>query len=149
MRLKALRNIFGNIWALLGLAAYAASLALLWPNKSFGHEDAIVELIIFGVAFPLLAWIGTLRARPLNLTIHRRAPEMLALFACLTGVTLYLIWGATFSEALVPADWLASARGKFLVVFARKLIVFVAIPFVLFRALFGYRWRDFGLQFAG
>lgn len=32
---------------------------------------------------------------------------------------------------------------------ARKLIVFVAIPFVLFRTVFGYRLRDFGLQFAG
>ena len=29
------------------------------------------------------------------------------------------------------------------------MIVFVAIPFVLFRVVFGYRWRDFGLQVAG
>jgi len=35
------------------------------------------------------------------------------------------------------------------VALARKLIVFVAIPFVLFRIIFGYRWSDFGLQFAG
>jgi uncharacterized protein len=147
--LKALRNIFGNVWALLGLATYGASLAILWPNKSFGHEDAIVELIIFGLALPLLAWIATFRARPLSLTVNRSAAEILALCACLIGVTLYLIWGGALSETLVPASWLASERAKFFVVLTRKLVVFVAIPFILFRTLFGYRWRDFGLQFSG
>jgi hypothetical protein len=74
---------------------------------------------------------------------------MWLLFACLVGVVLYLIWGAVLSEGLVPSSWLALPSGKFLVVLGRKLIVFVAIPFALFRILFGYRWRDFGVQFAG
>jgi membrane protease YdiL (CAAX protease family) len=147
--LKALRNIFGNAWALLGIAAYGVSFATLWRNKNFVPEDAIVELVIFGLAFPLLAWITTLRARPLTLAVHRRAAEMWLLLACLIGVTLYLVWGAALSETLLPASWLLSERGKFFVVFVRKLIVFVAIPFVLFRTVFGYRWRDFGLQVAG
>lgn len=147
--MRALRNIFGNVWVLFGLAAYGVSLAVLWRNKSFAPEDTIVELVIFGLAFPLLAWVTTLRTRPVTLPIQRSAGEMWLLVACLIGVTLYLVWGAALSDALVPATWLASERGKFFVVFARKLIVFVAIPFVLFRAVFGYRWRDFGLQFAG
>ena len=144
-----LRNIFGNIWVWLGLALYAMSLAVLSRNKSFAPEDGITLLIIFGIAFPLVAWATTLRARPLTLRVHRRAAEMWLLFACLIGVTLYLIWGPALSEALLPASWLASAQGKFLVTLSRKLIVFVAIPFLLFRAIFGYRWRDFGLQLAG
>lgn len=134
---------------LLGIAVYGASLALLWRNKSFSHEDAIAELIIFGLAFPLLAWVTTLRARPLAIEVRRSSGEMWLLLACLIGVTLYLIWGAPLSEMLIPASWMASPRTKFLVVFARKLIVFVAIPFLLFRVIFGYRWRDFGLQSAG
>jgi hypothetical protein len=32
-QLKPLRNIFGNVWVLLGIAAYCASLALLWQNN--------------------------------------------------------------------------------------------------------------------
>ena len=147
--MKTLRHIFGNVWVWLGLAAYGVSLAILWRNKSFAPEDAISLLVIFGLALPLLAWVTTLRARPLTLTVQRRASEMWLLFACLVGVTFYLVWGTALSEALVPASWLASARGKFFVVLIRKLIVFVAIPFVLFRAVFGYRWRDFGLQSAG
>lgn len=144
-----MRNIFGNVWVLLGLAAFALSLAILWRNPSFGREDAIGGIVIFGIAFPLLAWVMTLRARPLAMTVRRSSAEMWVLFACLVGVILYLIWGAALSEALVPANWLASPRGKFFMVLGRKLIVFVVIPFALFRFLFGYRWRDFGLQFAG
>jgi membrane protease YdiL (CAAX protease family) len=147
-RLTALRNIFGNVWV-LGLAAFTLSLAILWRNPSFAREDAIGGIVIFGIAFPVLAWLTTLRARPLPVTVRRSSAELGLVFACLAGITFYLIWGAALSETLVPADWLASPRVKFLVVLARKLIVFVAIPFVLFRIIFGYRWRDFGVQTAG
>jgi hypothetical protein len=53
--LKALRNIFGNPWVCLCFAAYGASLAILWRNKTFAPEDAISLLVIFGLALPLLA----------------------------------------------------------------------------------------------
>lgn len=147
--MKTLRSIFGNVWVLLGLAAFAVSLTILWRNPGFSREDAISGIIILGVVFPLLAWVTTLRARPLALTVRQSSAEMWLIYACVVGVTLYLIWGAALSDALVPADWLASPRGKFFVVLVRKLIVFVAIPFALFRILFGYRWRDFGVQSAG
>ena len=147
--MKTLRNIFTNPWALFGIAAYAASLALLWGNKTFGREDAISELVLFGIAFPLLAWLGTLRARPLTIFVRRSAGEIILLGFCLVLVALFLIWGTALSEALVPADWIASPRGKFVLILARKLIIFVFIPFGLFRFLFGYRWRDFGCQREG
>lgn len=147
--MKTLRSIFTNPWALAGIAAYGASLALLWRNKTFGREDAIAELILFGFLFPLLAWLGTLRARPLELFVRRSAGEMIVLAFCLLLVALYLIWGTALIDALVPASWLESPRGKFLLILARKLIVFVFIPFLLFRFLFGYRWRDFGWQWEG
>jgi membrane protease YdiL (CAAX protease family) len=122
---------------------------VLWRNPSFGHEDAVTELLIFGIAFPLLAWITTLRAQPLAVAGRRSAGELWLLFVCLIGVTLYLVWGTALSELFVPVNWLAAPRVKFFIVLARKLIVFVAIPYILFRTIFGYRWRDFGLQFAG
>jgi membrane protease YdiL (CAAX protease family) len=147
--MKTLRDILTNVWVLLGLAIFGPSLALLWRNPAFGREDALGGIIIFGIGFPLIAWVTTLRARPLAVPARRSPGEMALLFACLVLVTLYLIWGATIANALVPADWLASARGKFLIALARKLVVFVAIPFLLFRIIFGYPWRDFGVQFAG
>lgn len=147
--MKTLRNIFTNLWALVGIGAYLVSLVVLWRNKTFAPEDAISVLVIFGVIFPLLGWLTTLRAEPLSLTVHRNSSEMWLLLACLIGVTLFLVWGTALSEALLPPSWLASDRVKFLVVLARKLIVFVIIPFAIFRTLFGYRWRDFGMQWTG
>jgi membrane protease YdiL (CAAX protease family) len=146
---KALRNIFTNPWALIALATYGISVAILRQNKTFEPGDAISVLIIFGLIFPLLAWVTTLRAHPLALKVNRSAAEMSLVLICLIGVVLYLVWGTAWSEAIVPASWLESDRGKFLIVLTRKLIVFVAIPFVLFRTIFGYRWRDFGLQIEG
>jgi membrane protease YdiL (CAAX protease family) len=147
--LKTVRNIFGNLWVLLGLAAFGVSLAVLWRHPNFGREDAISGLIIFGIVFPLLAWAATIRARPLELPERRSSGELGLLLVCLVVVTLYLIWGSALSELLVPATWLESPRVKSFVVLGRKLIVFVAIPFLLFRIIFGYRWRDFGVQWAG
>lgn len=147
--MKSLRSIFTNPWALAGIVVYALSLALLWRNKTFGREDAISELILFGFAFPLLAWLGSLPARPLTLFVRRSATEMILLGLCLVFVAAYLIWGSALSDALLPATWMASPRIKFLVVLARKLLVFVGVPFALFRVLFGYGWNDFGLQWEG
>src|SRR4051812_6210539 len=70
-RVKTLRNIFGNAWVLLGLAAFGVSLAILWRNPAFGREDAIGGILILGIAFPLLAWVTTLRARPLTVAVRR------------------------------------------------------------------------------
>jgi membrane protease YdiL (CAAX protease family) len=148
-RLKALRYIFGNPLVLAGIALYGASMAILWRNQTFAPGDAIGVLITFALIFPLLAWITTIRARPLTLIIGRSAGEMFLVFICLIGVTLYLVWGIAWSETLLPASWLASERGNFFVVLTRKLIAFVALPFLLFRLLFERRWRDFGLQTSG
>src|SRR5947207_13925816 len=132
-KMKALRNIFTNPWALFGIVAYAVSLAVLWRNRTFGREDAISELVLFGILFPLLAWLGTLRARPLTVFARRSAGEMTLLGFCLALVAAYLIWGAALTDLLLPATWPASPRRKFLVIFARKLIAFVASPVAIVR----------------
>jgi membrane protease YdiL (CAAX protease family) len=147
--MKALRNIVTNPWALFGMAAYALSLALLWRNNVFSREDAISELVLFGFAFPLLAWLGTWRGRPLTLAVRRSSREMILLGFCLAVIAAYLIWGSALSDALLPAAWITSPRVKFFVILVRKLTLFVLVPFALFRFLFGYRWRDFGLQWGG
>ena len=122
---------------------------ILSHNKTFDPADVISLLVIFGLFFPILAWITTLKAQPLVVTVRRSAAQMWLLLICLSGVIVFLVWGTAWSDALLPGSWISSDRVKFCIVLTRKLLVFVAIPFFLFRTLFGYRWRDFGLQLAG
>lgn len=117
--MKTLCDIFTNGWVLPGLAIFGGSLALLWRKLALGPEGALGG-IIFGIAFPLIAWVTTLGTRRLPVPARRSAGEMALLFACLVLVTLYLFWGATIANALVPPDWLASPRGNFLITLGRK-----------------------------
>src|SRR5947207_1767761 len=100
--MKTLRNILGNLWVFFGLGAFTVSLAILWRHPDFGREDALSALIIFGIAFPVVAWLASFKVRPLVVRMERSATEMGVLFVCLAGITLYLIWGPALSEALIP-----------------------------------------------
>jgi hypothetical protein len=42
-----------------------------------------------------------------------------------------------------------SSRIEFVITLTKKVFVFVAIPFAIFRIGFGYRTRDFGIQREG
>src|SRR4051794_12160713 len=131
-----MRKIFTNPWVLLGMLAYIASEMVLSRNKTFEPDDASSVLAIFGLLFPLLVWATTRFAHPLSLNINRSAAEMWVVLGCLIGISVYLVWGTAWSEAILPASWLSSERGKLLIILVRKLIVFVGIPFLLFRTFF-------------
>ena len=73
----------------------------------------------------------------------------MALTAYVVLLSLYLIGGPQWIDQHLPHSWIDSARIKFFVGLAKKLLVFVIIPFAIFRFGFGYRVRDFGIQREG
>jgi membrane protease YdiL (CAAX protease family) len=117
------RKYFNPV-AIGGLVLYATSFTLLLQNKDFESGGALIVLVLFGIIFPALAWLATLRAVPLSISVHPTAREM-------------------------PQTWIDSPQIKFFITLAKKLIVFVLIPFGIFRFAFGYRLRDFGIQREG
>jgi membrane protease YdiL (CAAX protease family) len=133
----------------LGLILYACAFASLLRNKSFEPAEAIIVLVVFGGAFPLLAWAATLRAVPLPLFVKPSTTALIALTGYVTLLSLYLIGGPQWIDQHLPHSWVDSARIRFFIVLAKKLVVFVAIPFAIFRFGFGYRLRDFGIQCEG
>jgi CAAX protease family protein len=132
-----------------GLLLYAASFALLWRNKNFEPGGALIVLVLFGIIFPALAWLTTLRAVPLSISLHPTAREMLVLVVCVVALSVYLVGGPQWINNHLPQTWIDSPQSKFFVTLAKKLIVFVLIPFAIFRFAFGYRLRDFGIQQEG
>jgi CAAX protease family protein len=132
-----------------GLILYAGSFAALLRNKNFEPGGAMIVLALFGILLPSLAWLATKRAVPLAIAIHPSAREMIVLAGCIIALSIYLIGGPQWIDSQLPQTWIGSAKVKFFLTLAKKVIVFVLIPFAIFRFGFGYRLRDFGLQREG
>ena len=132
-----------------GVVLYAAGLAALLHNKNFELGGALIVLLLFGLIFPALAWLATIRAVPLSISVQPNGREMLMLAGFIVSLSIYLIGGPQWIDNHLPKAWIDAPRIKFFVTLAKKLIVFVAIPFAVFRFTFGYRLRDFGIQFEG
>src|SRR6516162_11360472 len=116
-----------------GLLLYCGAFAILLGDKSFDAAGAVVVLIVFGIVLPLIAWITTRHAVPLSICIRSRAPELIVLVAYVVAVSLYLIGGPQWIDQHLPREWTESQQIKFVIALAKKLFVFVAIPFAIFR----------------
>jgi hypothetical protein len=128
---------------------YACTFAILLQNKSFDAAGAVVVLIVFGIAFPVIAWIATRRAIPLSISIRRSRSELVVLVVYVLALSLYLVGGPQWIDQQLPSHWIDSTRIHSFITLAKKLLVFVVIPFAIFRFGFGYRIRDFGIQREG
>ena len=91
-----------NFILIAGLLLYCGAFAILLGNKSFDAAGAVVVLIVFGIVFPLIAWITTRHAIPLSISIQSGAPELIVLIAYVVTVTLYLIGGPQWIDHHLP-----------------------------------------------
>jgi uncharacterized protein len=143
------RSFVRNLILIGGSLLYACAFAVLLNNKSFDIAGAVVVLVVFGIVLPFIAWITTRHAIPLSISIQSGTPELIVLIAYVVAVSLYLVGGPQWIDQHLPSGWADSLRIKSVITLTKKLIVFVAIPFAIFRFSFGYRVRDFGLQREG
>lgn len=138
-----------NFVLIAGLLLYCGAFAVLFGNPSFERAAAFVVLIVFGIVLPLIAWLTTRHADPLSISIRSGVPELIVLVASVIAVSLYLIGGPQWIDQHLPGGWTNSQQIKFVITLTKKLLVFVVIPFAIFRFCFGYRLRDFGIQRVG
>jgi CAAX protease family protein len=132
-----------------GLILYACAFAVLLRNKSFDTTGAVVVLIVFGIAFPFIAWIATRHAIPLSISVKPSKSQLIVLIGYIIILSVYLIGGPQWIDQHLPSSWTDSVQTKFFITLAKKLIIFVVIPFAIFRFCFAYRIRDFGIQREG
>jgi len=144
--MKSIRQLLTNPWLASAIGLYLAGVVILSRNPEFSLSDALLELLIFGLGFSLVAWWTTMRATPLVVAQHPTRREMLGLVVYVVVLSVYLAFGPQKIDSLLPHDWISSERIRFFVNLIRKLVVFVVIPFVLFGPLCGYRLHDFGWQ---
>jgi membrane protease YdiL (CAAX protease family) len=143
------KPFYRNRVLIAALAVYGLAFTVLLQNKSFEVGGAIIVLVLFGVVLPCLAWIATRRATALSISVRPDGWEMIVLAGYIIALSVYLIGGPQWIDQHLPSSWIASSRIRFFITLIKKLIVFIAIPFAIFRFGFGYRLRDFGIQLEG
>jgi len=124
-------------------------LLVLSQRAEFSISDAMMELVIFGIAFPLLAWWASRRAEHLPINVHPTGGEMLAVVAYVLALSVYLAFGPQAIDSWLPQNWIASDRIRFFITLSKKLLVFVALPLAIFGLAWRYSGRDFGFQTDG
>ncbi len=144
--MKTFRNLFTNPWFVFAIVLCIGSLFVLSRRAEFSVNEALIELVVFGIAFPLLAWLATIRAQSLTIRVYPTRAEMLALLAYVLALSVYLAFGPQAIDSWLPQAWIASDRIKFFVTLGKKLLVFVALPLVIFGLAWRYSVRDFGFQ---
>jgi membrane protease YdiL (CAAX protease family) len=142
-------RFYRNRVLITALVVYVIAFGVLLQNKSFEPAGAVIVLVLFGILLPALAWIATRRAVPLLISVRPGSSELIVLAGYIIALSLYLIGGPQWIDQHLPHSWIDSLRIKFFITLIKKLVVFVAIPFALFRFGFGYRLRDFGIQLEG
>jgi membrane protease YdiL (CAAX protease family) len=146
---NSFRHFAGNRVFIAGLILYVCAFVVLCQNKSFDATGAVVVLVVFGVVFPVIAWLATRRAIPLSISVEPDKAQLVVLIGYIIVLSVYLIGGPQWIDRHLPSAWTDSTRIRFFITLAKKLVVFVLVPFAIFRFGFGYRLRDFGIQREG
>jgi membrane protease YdiL (CAAX protease family) len=128
-------------YILFGLIAYLGSLLYLHFGFQIPFDDFLPAFLIIGVGLTSVVLLLTKSvAEPAN-----RSPfkgEIWIVIGLIAWIVFYITYGGNLIDQIIPANWLKNERTYSFVVLIRKLLVFVAIPFIAY-SFFGFSWKDF------
>jgi membrane protease YdiL (CAAX protease family) len=107
--------------------------------------DILITFLYVGIGFSFIAWRLTQNIQPGLTDKPPFKNEGLVLILVTGWIVLYITYGGTFINNLLPKNILENEQVQFFIVIARKLIVFVIVPYLVYRA-FGFSLKDFGLK---
>lgn len=125
-------------------AAYVVAMVALTLKGVYPLAEPIFVLAVFGIVLPSIALALSRRCSPLSVRVEARNREILTTFALVAFIVLYLVWGSDRVDALIFRHVDETPRLEFFLTIAKKLVVFVLVPYIVLSRAFGYRWRDFG-----
>ena len=132
-------NAWSWVWAIVSyLIIYGVLLAVMRLRQAVGLDEALFALAIYGVAFSLIAWWSTRGLAPREVSVKQPAAETALVLVYFLFLVVFVTFGFTAVRSLA-----ASPAGQHYAIIVTKLAVFVLLPFLLLRALYGYRLTDF------
>jgi membrane protease YdiL (CAAX protease family) len=123
---------------------YLIAVVTLTATGVYSPAEPLFMLAIFGVALPGAAHILCRRIQPVRVVASGSHREIIVTFTLVVLVTLYLVWGSDWIDLAVYRVVKETPRFDFFLTIAKKVLVFVIIPYAVLSMWFGYRWRDFG-----
>jgi membrane protease YdiL (CAAX protease family) len=135
----------GKYWLLAFSVLYVGAFAIAVFNFHLPFKDLIPVALCFGVIFPLIALIFLKKSISAPSDKPFLKKEWILLPLLIAWVVFYTTYGSALINQFLPADLTRNERALFFVVLIKKIIVFVLIPFLIYRSL-GFTVADFGFK---
>jgi len=95
---------------------------------------------------PGVAYYFSRKCPPIKTRVKITRPELSVTFLYVLFIAAFLVWGGGLVNSIVYDFVDKTPRFDFFLDIAKKVVVFVLIPYFLFSRMFGYSWRDFGFS---
>lgn len=129
-------------YSIVYLFAYATAILYLHFVFQTSFTGFLSAFLGFGAGLSLLAWMLT---RKLQYPFQRPAAgnENWILAGLVLWIVFYISYGGNLINKIFPGEWISNDRIYAIIVFTRKLFVFVFVPYLVYRSL-GFSGSDFG-----
>ncbi|MGE5107667.1 MAG: lysostaphin resistance A-like protein [Sphingobacteriales bacterium] len=133
-----------NKYFIGGLLVYVA--AVLYLHFAFEQplREMFVSFTILGIGFSYIGWWLTKDlSQPYHLPAIKKESWFLLLLVA--WIVFYITYGGSLINKSLPASWVENPPIYSIIIFLRKLLFFVLVPFGVYKA-FGFSLKDFGLK---
>lgn len=137
-------SVFRNRYVIAYLAIYLISLSVLYFQFHQPLMDLLPVFLCVGFAFSIIAWL-LVKDIPAAFDKPAFKNEALVIGALILYFLFYVTYGTSLINKLLPASVLDIRWKNDFVVLIKKLVVFVVIPFFIYKS-FGFSVKDFGLK---
>ncbi len=128
------------------LVVYVLNLWFASTIEGFPLEEALGIMVVLGLGFSLMAHFISRKAEPLDEPQPAQPHEAATLAMVVAYITLIIIPGNKTLTLWLPASWQDTEPEREIITMVRKMITFVAIPFLFYRFTYRFRPADFGLS---
>ncbi|MEO6456087.1 MAG: hypothetical protein ABIN97_18545, partial [Ginsengibacter sp.] len=136
--------LYKNKYFIGGLFIYIVALLYLHLVFQLPLTAFLEVFFIVGISFSCIAWVLTKNfAAPFHFPVIKKEGWLLLILVA--WIAFYITYGGDLINKLIFKTWLNNPGLAKIIIFLKKLAVFVFIPFTVYKSL-GFTLKDFGLK---